>query len=278
MGTFSGGDGLNVGRGSGLVLSRSPMHEVTNTPAAAAADRDMNWRRVRRRGNTVRRAYRRPRRPPGPNPCGSLAPTLPEDRRQQRDRALLVERLVAVAALRATARSSGIRASRGTRGSPRASPRSHRSLRRGAPLGDAGAARVAVVDEDRRARRCRGASASRRRRCPSGRTWPPAAAGRSPRARPRGSRPARRAAPRAARSITAGGIVHHTARVSSSTGGSGSGISSSVSFVRDRACARSSRPGSSRGPIPNAWPTVADARPRSRISPTAMSVMSRACV
>ena len=37
--------------------------------------------------------------------------------------------------------------------------------------------------------------------------------------------------PTPARSSTARGIVHHTARVSSSTGGSGSGNSSRVSFV-----------------------------------------------
>jgi hypothetical protein len=40
--TFSGGLLVNVGRGSGFVDSRSPTHEVTKNPAAAAADRLMN--------------------------------------------------------------------------------------------------------------------------------------------------------------------------------------------------------------------------------------------
>ena len=54
-----------------------------------------------------------------------------------------------------------------------------------AALGDADAARVAVVDEDRRAPGLRGGGSSRGRRCPSGRTSPRAAAARSSRARPR---------------------------------------------------------------------------------------------
>src|SRR5918994_1112291 len=42
----------NDGLGVGLVDRRSPMHDVRNTPAAAAAERDMKSRRVRRRGYT----------------------------------------------------------------------------------------------------------------------------------------------------------------------------------------------------------------------------------
>src|SRR5918994_3324133 len=42
----------NDGLGVGLVDRRSPMHDVMNAPAAAAADRDMKSRRVRRRGYT----------------------------------------------------------------------------------------------------------------------------------------------------------------------------------------------------------------------------------
>src|SRR5687767_10638823 len=40
----------NVGRGLGFVESRSPVHAPRNTPAAAAAERDMNSRRVTRDG------------------------------------------------------------------------------------------------------------------------------------------------------------------------------------------------------------------------------------
>jgi hypothetical protein len=42
---------LNVGRGLGLVDTRSPKHEDRNSPDAAAADRVMNVRRVMRFGN-----------------------------------------------------------------------------------------------------------------------------------------------------------------------------------------------------------------------------------
>ena len=59
---------------------------------------------------------------------------------------------------------------------------------------DPDAARVPVVDEDRRAARSAGGSSSTGRRCPSGRTWPAAAARRSACAR---RRAARRAGPRA---------------------------------------------------------------------------------
>ena len=58
-----------------------------------------------------------------------------------------------------------------------------------AALGDADAAGVAVVDEDRRRARVAGGGSSRGRRCPSGRTSPRAAAARSSRARRRGASP-----------------------------------------------------------------------------------------
>ena len=71
------------------------------------------------------------------------------------------------------------------------------------PLGEAGPARVAVVDEDASAPRCPGAGRWRARRCPTGRRWPPAAAARSRRARRRAAHPARRPPRRRPRPATA---------------------------------------------------------------------------
>ncbi len=49
----------NVGRGIGVVATRSPKHEDRNRPAALAAERFMNVRRVSRLGYTGRESIDR---------------------------------------------------------------------------------------------------------------------------------------------------------------------------------------------------------------------------
>ena len=87
---------------------------------------------------------------------------------------------------------------------------------------DPDAAGVPVVDEDRRARRSAGGSWSTGRRCPSGRTWPAAAARRSGCAR---RRAARRAAPRAGtRRGRSSPSSYHSACVVNECGGRSSAV------------------------------------------------------
>jgi hypothetical protein len=138
--------------------------------AALGLGRERHWRSRRA---AVRRALLRGlrARPRRPQPRGRLQGLGVEHPPQECQGAGLVERLVQVAALRAlhaggTAALAGAAGEqlRGVLGPPVEGLET--------PLGDADAARVAVVDEDRRPPGLEVEGWSRARRCPSGRTSP----------------------------------------------------------------------------------------------------------
>ena len=117
----------------------------------------------------------------------SFIPTVAEDRGQQRRRARLVEGSLPLPHL-GDCTHDGHPREHGHCSIVSSVAASQRSAVAESALDDPGAARIAVVDEDRAAGRCPDAAASTRRPRPSGRTSPPAAGARSPRARPRGRR------------------------------------------------------------------------------------------
>ena len=140
-------------------------------------------------------------------------------------RSFLVEHLVEVAALRA------LHARRAAVGARAALEHARRVLDPAlegveAALGDADAAGVAVVDEDRRSARSGSGCSSRARRCPSGRTSPTAAAARSSSARRRGACRAASASSRVLRAARARAGTRSPRSRSSSPGRSSSTVSS----------------------------------------------------
>ena len=139
-----------------------------------------------------------------------------------------------------------------------------------AALGDADAARVAVVDEDRRAERSAGAGWSRGRRCPSGRTSPRAAASRSARARRRGAcRAASASASRSRELLRLGAEPDRLGREARRRAGRAARARSAP--ARRSSCARSRRPARS----PRSRRRRARARAAARSGAAATIVVSR---